>query len=72
MDNQAQDNVIPFTHSSTRQSHLLELCGTRNLFRKQYQIAKAIATVRKLVMQLQMFGLDQTQEIGMQLQHIGV
>ncbi len=42
MDNQAQGNLLPFNKSSSRQSHLLEFCGTRNLFRKRYQIAKAI------------------------------
>jgi serine/threonine protein kinase len=42
MDNQAQSNLLPFERDHTRQSHLLELCGTRNLFRRRYQIAKAI------------------------------
>jgi len=42
MDNQAQGNVLPFNQDRTRQSHLLELCGTRNLFRRRYQIARAI------------------------------
>ncbi|NJN30320.1 MAG: serine/threonine protein kinase [Synechococcales cyanobacterium RM1_1_8] len=42
MDNQAQDNLLSFRQSQARQSHLLELCGTKTPFRDRYQIAKAI------------------------------
>lgn len=42
MDKQAQDNLLPFSQRSGRQSALLEWCGTRTLFRDRYQIAKAI------------------------------